>query len=172
MPARLQRDQGDHEAKTERPLIRDDRLVDLRGCTQPDLPQHGGKHGSQDVREVETARDPGHLVLCQSDLLVCASAGRFRRWLGTVQATRWGDRASAPPVQLDSLRRVALNDVCHMGCSEGSIGRHDTSRACSGISSSLRSRRAVPSLRVRPVRRLPLSQTCQRTTLRAELTGQ
>ena len=54
--------QRDDKTQTERPLIRDDRLVDLRRCTQPDMPQHGGKHGSQDVCEVEAARDPGHLV--------------------------------------------------------------------------------------------------------------
>jgi hypothetical protein len=52
-------DQRDDKTQAERPLVRQDRLVDLLRHAQPDLPQHGRQNGSQDVCDVEAARDPG-----------------------------------------------------------------------------------------------------------------
>ena len=40
--------QRDDKTQTERPGIRGDRLLDLLRVTQPDMPKHIGKHGSQD----------------------------------------------------------------------------------------------------------------------------
>ena len=61
------RDQRDDEPQAEGRDIRDGHLVDLLRVTQPDMPQRIGEHGRQDEREVEAARDPGHLVLRRGD---------------------------------------------------------------------------------------------------------